>query len=222
MPSASARPAAAPSGRVRELARRIFRLRITPLYAALVIAIWASTFTWAPALRAELVHHSSTNVANLLHGRAYTLLASAFVLGSRREVVVVAALVVVLGVAESILGRVRVAGVFLFGHVMATLLVFVGLATGIGLRWWGERTAEAADVGVSYGMVAVVGALLVFVPLRRAVGWQLVAVGLAVAAVVANRTFTDVGHLVSLLLGFAAGSVLRRSASPPVVTAAAG
>jgi membrane associated rhomboid family serine protease len=211
-----AQPIAAPPSRpadlLRALGRRIYRLRITPIYAAAVVTIWAGTFAWAPALRARLVHHNSTNVANLLHGRVYTLLTSAFVLGSRWEVLAVVGLVVVLGAAESAFGWVRAAGVFLFGHVVATLLVFAGLATGIALHWWGGRTAHAADVGVSYGAVAVVGALLVYLPLRRAVGWRLVAVALAIGAVVANHTFSDAGHLISLLLGFAAGAVLRRAA----------
>lgn len=203
--------AANPREVVRILWSSIRTLRITPLYAAMLLGVWAMVSLVAePRVGMWIVHHNSTNVANLMHGRLYTLVSSAFVLARPSHVLIVGGLVVVLGLGELVWGWARVAGVFLFGHVVATLVVFAGLATGIALNQVGVRLAHAADVGVSYGLVAVVGGLLVYLPLRRRRLWQLFAVGLGVAGVLLGQTFTDAGHLTALLLGFAAGHALRR------------
>jgi hypothetical protein len=189
---------------------RFGRLRMTPVYALLVVIMWAVVLAVSPELGEQIVHANSTNVANLLDGRVYTLLSSALVLGDSPDVLGVLAMVVVLGVAELAWGWLRVAGVFLFGHVVATIVVFGGLATGIALKQLGAHLATAPDVGISYGTVAVLGALLVYLPLRHRPHWQILAVGAGVAGVVLTQDFTAAGHLTSLLLGFAAGYALRR------------
>jgi Rhomboid-like protein len=189
---------------------RFRKLRMTPVYAALVVLVWAVVLAVSPQVRHEIVHLNSTNVANLLHGRVYTLLSSALVLGGRSHVLAVLGLIVVLGIGELAWGGIRVAGVFLFGHVVATLLVFAGLATGIALGQLRTRLATAPDVGISYGTVAVLGALLIYLPLRRRLRWQVLAVTGGVAGVLFSHTFTAVGHLTALLLGFVAGYALRR------------
>jgi hypothetical protein len=189
---------------------RFRRLRMTPIYAALVVIVWAVVLAVSPQMRAEIVHANSTNVANLLDGRVYTLLSSALVLGDQPDVLGVLAMVVVLGIGELAWGWLRVAGVFLFGHIVATVAVFAGLATGIALKQLGADLETASDVGISYGTVAVLGALLVYLPLRRRLLWQIVAAAAGVAGVVLMRDFTAAGHLTSLLLGFGAGYALRR------------
>jgi hypothetical protein len=198
----------------RDALRAVFgsfrKLRMTPVYAALVVLVWAVQLAASHHVRAQIVHLNSTNVANLLHGRVYTLLSSALVLGGRTHVLAVLGLVVILGIGELVWGWIRVAGVFLFGHVVATLLVFAGLATGIALHLVRTFVAHAPDVGISYGTVAVLGALLVYIPLRRRVLWQVLAVSGGLAGVLLSHSFTAVGHLTALLLGFVAGYALRR------------
>lgn len=211
----------------RDAVRALFgpfrRLRMTPVYAGLVVLVWTVVSLVGPHVRHEIVHLNSTNVANLLDGRVYTLFSSALVLGGRSHVLAVLGLVVVLGIGELAWGWVRVAGVFLFGHVVATLIVFAGLATGIALRQLGQQLATASDVGISYGTVAVLGALLVYLPLRRRVRWQVVALTGGIAGVVLSHSFTAFGHLTALLLGFVAGYALRRGLvrrlSQPLVSA---
>jgi hypothetical protein len=111
---------------------------------------------------------------------------------------------------------------FVYGHVVATLLVFAGLVAGLSLHRLCRAVASAADVGPSYGAVTVLGALLATFPLPHARRWQIVAVAAALAAVLLDRTFTDVGHAVALLLGFAIGGRLEgvRGARRPAATPA--
>jgi hypothetical protein len=204
---------------------RFGRLRVTPVFAALVVLVWTLLLVVSPAVWNDVVHANSTNVANLLDGRVYTLLSSAVVLGDTPDVLGVLAMVVVLGIAELTWGWLRMAGVFLFGHIIATLVVFAGLATGITLHRLGGDLATVSDVGISYGTVAVLGALMVYLPLRHRLRWQILATAVGVAGVVLLHDFTSVGHLISLLLGFGAGYALRRGLvrrlGVPVAAAAA-
>jgi hypothetical protein len=161
------------------------------------------------AFRTALVQNASTNVANLAHGRFATLLTSAFVLEGRACLLGLVALAGVLAIAELAWGGLVLATVFVYGHVVATLLVFAGLASGIWLHRLPENLASAADVGPSYGGVAVLGALLTAPAPSHAGRWRAAASVVALAAVLVDGMFTDVGHLLALLLGFAVGSVWR-------------
>jgi hypothetical protein len=162
--------------------------------------------------RTALVHAASTNVVNLAHGRVATLLTSAFVLERRACLPALLAVGAVLAVAELAWGGLVLAAVFVYGHVVATLVVFAGLATGLSLHRVCESLASAADVGPSYGGVAVLGALLTTPALPHAGRWRLAAALVGLALVLLDRTFTDAGHLVSLLLGFGIGWVRRARA----------
>jgi hypothetical protein len=113
----------------------------------------------------------------------------------------------VLGVAAW--GSLVLAAVFVYGHVVATLLVFAGLVTGLRLHRLCESLAGAADVGPSYGGVTVLGALLATPALPHARRWRVAAIVVALAAVLVDPTFTDVGHVLALFLGFGIGSVGR-------------
>ncbi len=190
------------------------------MYLALVLSLRAAMCLWAGAAgRAALVHANSTNVANLLHGRFYPLLTSAVLVEGRACLPAVLGLGVVLGIAELVWGAVAMVAVFLYGHLAATLLVFAGLVTGLALHRLGQDVAGAADVGPSYGALAVLGALLVSRGLPHPARWQVAAVAVALTAVLLDRTFTDAGHLASLLLGVAAGYAQRRRAAvtrPPI------
>ncbi|MFE0377488.1 rhomboid-like protein [Streptomyces inhibens] len=118
-------------------------------------------------------------------------------------------------------GAGRAFGIFVLGHLAATLLTvpLIHVATAHG--WYPDSVRHASDFGISYGAEAVLatGALL----LKRA-RW------LAAAGVVAWPVsggdwsgvlpdFTTVGHLLAAAIGFACGAYLlraaRRAASTP-------
>jgi hypothetical protein len=185
---------------------RLRSLQVTPLYVVTIAAVYVGI---GPARRAAVVHANSTNVANLLHGQWYTLLTSAVLLAGRGCLPVLLLVGVVMGIGELTMGRGGVTAVFWYGHVVASLLVFAALATGTSLHELCQKLAGAADVGPSYGVVAILGGLLVHRALRHPASWQITTVLLAVAAAVLHRTFTDVGHLTALMLGLVAGHARR-------------
>jgi hypothetical protein len=205
------------------LAAPLRTLRLAPAYVAVVASVRVAMCALAgEGTRTDLVHAASTNVVNLAHGRVGTLVLSAFVLEGRGCLPALLALGVALGLAELAWGGLVLAGVFLYGHLVATLLVFAGLAAGLSLHRLCRAVASAADVGPSYGAVTVVGALLATSALPHARRWQAAAAAAALGAVLLDRTFTDAGHAVALLLGFAIGGRLEgvRGARGPTAAAA--
>ncbi|MEV0266065.1 rhomboid-like protein [Streptomyces sp. NPDC050617] len=154
----------------------------------------------APAARRRLLRGCSTNVDNLRRGRWDTLAASAVLVEEPMELPYALLLLAVLGHAEYAHGAWRAAGVFAYGHAGASLLVYAGLRAAPGTD---PRTRSAIDVGPSYGFNAVVGALartLPRGPARTAATGALLALGVR-PLLCGERTFTDAGHLVALVLG---------------------
>ncbi|MET9883829.1 rhomboid-like protein [Streptomyces sp. NPDC006430] len=148
--------------------------------------------------RERVLRGCSTNVDNLAGGRWETLLSSAFVVEEPMPLPYALLLVAVLGYAEYAYGAWWTAGVFLFGHATATLLVYGALR-----RTADARTRRALDVGTSYGFNTVLGALTSALPrgpIRTVARVGLLVLG-AGPVLKRERTFTDAGHLAALGIG---------------------
>lgn len=183
---------------------------------AVVLVVLAVLFAVQPHhVRDDLVLRSSTNLVNLRDRPLYVLLASAFVLPSVLSLWVLPLLVVAYGTTQRWLGRLATVLVAVFGHVFATLFVAVLLAAGITHHQFDRALAREPDVGVSYGLVAVLAVLVVRLP--RGPRWAVGTGGFVflTALVALGRTFTDVGHAVAWLIGLtlgAVGTAIARSA----------
>jgi hypothetical protein len=183
------------------LLSRLGRVRITLGYALALVTVSVVLVDLGPRVRAHVIALASTNLHNLAHGHLATLFGSAFVTDAGPIWFWLPCLVCLLALAELIWRSGRLALVFVTGHVGATLLVAVGLTAAIELGWLPLSISRASDVGVSYGAVAVLGALTAAVPRqwRSAwLGWWL-PVGIVAAAL--SDDFTDVGHSIALALG---------------------
>ncbi len=177
------------------------RIRITLGYAAALAAVSIALVLLGPHVRDQVVRRASTNVHNLSHGRLGTLLGSAFVNDSGPFYVWLPWLICLLALSELLWHSGRLAVVFIIGHIGATLVVAAGLVAAIEMGWLPISITRASDVGMSYGAVAVLGALTAAIPARWRpawIGWWL---AVAVAVVAVGGEFTDVGHCVALVLG---------------------
>src|ERR1700727_2611413 len=186
---------------ILQILSRLSRVRITLGYAAVLVAVSAALVDLGPRVRAQVIAQASTNLHNLAHGHLATLFGSAFVTDAGPMYFWLPWLVCLLALAELIWRSGRLAIVFVTGHIGATLLVAIGLTAAIEFGWLPLSGSRASDVGVSYGAVAVLGALTAAIPQRWRpawIGWWL-PVGLAAAAL--GDDFTDVGHAVALVLG---------------------
>lgn len=180
---------------------RLSRVRITLAYAVVLIGVSVALVELGPRARAHVIAQASTNLHNLAHGHVTTLLGSAFVTDAGPMYFWLPCLVCLLALAELIWRSGQLAIVFITGHIGTTLLVAIGLTAAIKFHWLPLSVSRASDVGVSYGAVAVLGALTSAIPRRWRPAWIgfWIPVGLAAAAL--GEDFTDVGHTVALMLG---------------------
>lgn len=204
---------------------RLMRIRVTVVYAVILIGVSATMVTLGPRAHDRIVAHASTNLHNLSHGHLGTLLASAVVVDAGPIYIWLPGLVCLLCLAELLWGSSRLVIAFGVGHVGATLLVALGLTAFIALGWLPGSLTRATDVGMSYGAAAVVGSLTAAIPRRwRApwIGWWLAT---AIVVIAMGRDFTDIGHAVALMLGMATSVWFGRVAvwtRPRVVMLAVG
>jgi hypothetical protein len=184
-----------------QILSRLSRVRITLGYALVLVGVSAALVDLGPRVRAQVIAQASTNLHNLAHGHLATLFGSAFVTDAGPIWFWLPCLVCLLALAELIWRSGRLALVFVTGHVGATLLVAVGLTAAIEFGWLPLSISRASDVGVSYGAVAVLGALTAAIPRRWKPAWLGWWVPVGIVAAVLSDDFTDVGHTIALALG---------------------
>lgn len=180
-------------------------------YALLLLATGTFTRLADPDLVRDVLAHSSTDVANLAERPVLVLVASgAWLVGGLPYVL---AFLVVLSSLERRLGGLRTAGVFLLGHVLATLLTELPVAAWVAAGQLPDSSLRRLDYGISYGLLACAGALAGL--LRPWPRWTVLG-GIALALVADLVEFTDPltgwGHLLALAIGIACRPYVRRAA----------
>ncbi|MFD5433960.1 rhomboid-like protein [Kitasatospora sp. NPDC127067] len=196
--------------------RAAVRLRLTTAYVLLLTVTASWLASQGHAERARFVRHNSSNIHHMEVGKWWTLFTSGLVVDGVPSWAGIAAVAVVLGLAEWRWGPARAGAVFVFGHLGATLLTEGAMWVMVTARIPGALS-RARDVGISYGLVATGACLLALGPrpLRR-YGLSALAVALA-AAWALDQQLADAGHLVALGLGTLASRTawLRTRAPAP-------
>ncbi|MCM6778188.1 hypothetical protein NDR87_32365 [Nocardia sp. CDC159] len=185
---------------------RRFLLPVTYAYVAALVAVTVWLSTMNDTTETRFVLHVSTNLHNLVRGHYGTLFSSAFVIGDTEvALLIIPLLLSLLALAELRFGAWQVIRIFLAGHIGATLLVALGLWVAVEAGWLPMAVTRAEDVGISYGALALIGAFYAVLPARWRPTWAITWLAVAVAGVVMGRTFTNVGHLLAVAIGLAAG-----------------
>ncbi|MEV6774240.1 rhomboid-like protein [Nocardia sp. NPDC051030] len=181
-------------------------LPVTYTYAAILVLVTAVLAFVNDSTATRFVLHVSTNLHNLSNGHFGTLFASAFVIdGAVVAAFILPGLICLLALAERRFGALTLIRTFIAGHIGATILVALGLWISVATDWMPRNITMAEDVGVSYGAMAIVGALVSILPAHRRTAWVVVWLGLASGGVIFGQTFTNVGHVLALSLGLAYG-----------------
>lgn len=175
----------------------------------ITITTWVLLGLDQPIVDAVLRAHSS-NLAHLRSDPVRVLVRSAFWLDTYWLLAAVAVIAVVLAPAERWLGTVRWIIVFATGHLGATLITAGGLVVAIHAGIVSRSQEGAIDVGVSYGFAAVAAVFTYRFVGRARYAWGGVLLSVVVLAAALGRTFTDFGHLVAVLIGFAMWPLTRR------------
>jgi hypothetical protein len=160
-----------------------------------------------------LLRTQSTNIDNLRAHPVAVLFRSAFWSGTNLYFPFLLLLALVLAPAEVWLGTFRLILVFALGHVGATLITAVAISHGYFESAGQTGIAHTIDVGVSYGTFCVAAILTYRLPRQwRAPYAVLLLLIFGLLAFAVSRTFTDFGHFVSVLIGFAAYPFVRAEA----------
>jgi hypothetical protein len=159
------------------------------------------------------VIRSSTNLYNLHHSPLSVLAASAFVVSGALSLWQIPILVWAYGAAQRWVGRVATVFIGILGHVGATLFVAAMLGANLGRGRLLRSTAHVSDVGVSYGLMCIMGFIVSRVPARYRAWYVAALVAFAAGPLVLNPTFTDLGHTCALGLGLGLALIASRAAA---------
>ncbi len=196
------------------------RLPLTLTYLAALTIVGTLFSSVGSHWQAIIVAKASTNLHNLGQWHLSTLATSAFVIDEGPVWFTCLGVGCTLAVAELAWGGRRVLTTFLCGHLGATAAVAVGLWVGISSGILPVSWETASDVGVSYGVVAVLSGLAFSLPRGWRLPWAAVWIALAAQSVLSERSFTSVGHCIAVVLGLgvAGWAVRRRGAVPTPLT----
>ncbi len=182
------------------------RLRVTAVYAValVVVSVWMSRLN--PELQNTVIEQTSTNLHNLGSGRLDTLITSAFVADAGPEWEWAPGLIFLLAIGELLWGSARLVVALVLSHVGATLLVAAWLAVAVARGWLPVDVATEADVGMSYCVVGVLGALAPAIPRPWRLAWVGWWLGVALVVAFIETDFAYLGHLVAFLIGLIAAT----------------
>ncbi|MGI5436133.1 rhomboid-like protein [Streptomyces shenzhenensis] len=163
----------------------------------------------SPAFEREFLRQRSTNIHELSRDPVRVLITSAMWIDGGRWLPYAALYTAVHAQAERWLGTLRWLLVCVAAHVLATLISELTLLNAIRDGAAPQRAVHTLDVGVSYALAGVIGALTY----RIAAPWRYLYLAVVLAAVlvplVTGATFTDFGHFVSVLVGLACYPLVR-------------
>jgi uncharacterized membrane protein/membrane associated rhomboid family serine protease len=187
------------------------RLRLAPLSVLCVVGIGlVLDHLVSPQARDQIVLANSTNVHNLEHHQIWTLVTSALLPDEPVHLAAMVRLLLLMSVAELLWGWRRLLEVFFLGNAVASCLVYALLRAGVHEKLFNGAVTLARDVGTSYGAHAVSGAIVFCLPVRARRLFVPLALLAVVVPLIGQRTFTDLGHLLSTLIGFVTGWQMRR------------
>jgi len=189
---------------------RLARVRFTVGYVAILLAISCAILALGPHAHEVLVQRASTNLHNLAHGHLGTLLGSALVVDAGPLYFWLPFLTCLLALAELHLRTIRLIVAFLVGHIGATLVVAAALAAAVECGWLPTSIARASDVGMSYGALAVLGAMTAAIPERWRPAWIGWWVSASLASAIIGADFTDAGHTIAVILGVLVSARFRQ------------
>lgn len=156
----------------------------------------------------QLQRRHSTNLRSLRRRPSKVLASSLFWLDDRRWWPYVPVFAAVVAPAELRLGWWRWLAVGSMAHVVATYVSQALLRRSIRKGRAPTRLTNARDVGVSYFVLGVAGALSGYVEPRWRTGAQAAAATGLVVNVAVRPTFTEIGHLTAFGVGLAVTPLL--------------
>ena len=187
-----------------------------------VLIIGVTTFVLVSSADAlsELLLTSRSSTLQVLLARPFRgFVQSALWVATPIEFPVAILYATLLAPVERWLGSLRWIIIVVLGHVLATLLVAILIWGMVRGGWVGDGATRGIDVGVSYAFGAVAGTFTYLLRGRLRAAYVAVLLGVLVLILIAEPSFTAVGHIAAVLIGLALGAYLKEQA--PAVDPAA-
>ncbi|MFE2558745.1 rhomboid-like protein [Streptomyces sp. NPDC059352] len=177
----------------------------------LVIAITSLVIALSPdGLETYLLHRNSSNLYQLAHHPMRALLGSAFWIENPADLVLYALLFELFHApVERWLGTPRWLLTVALAHIAATLISQQVVLMAIRDHDVPRSMAHVVDIGVSYGLAAAAGILTYRLPRPWRWFYLAGAVAFFLVPLVTGRTYTDLGHAISLAIGLACYPLTR-------------
>ncbi|MFF3964983.1 rhomboid-like protein [Streptomyces griseorubiginosus] len=163
----------------------------------------------SPTFEEQFLRQRSTNIHELSSNPVRVLVASAMWIDSGHWLPCVVLFSVFHAQAERWLGTARWLAVCAAAHVLATLISEGALLWGIRHGMAPESAVNTLDVGVSYALAGVVAVLVYRIPRPWRYVYGFVVLVVYAVPLVTGRTFTDLGHFTSALIGFGCYPLVR-------------
>ncbi|MCX4915495.1 rhomboid-like protein [Streptomyces sp. NPDC060011] len=181
----------------------------TYIWLAILFITTVAMHHMSPDFEADFLRQRSTNLHELSSNPVRVLIASAMWIDGGRWLPYAVLYTVFQAPAERWLGTARWLAVNAAAHVLSTLISEGALLWAIRHGVAPHSEADTLDIGVSYALAGVVGVLTY----RIAAPWRYayLVIVLAVYGVpfATGRTFTDLGHFTSVLIGLACYPLVR-------------
>ncbi|WP_107091551.1 rhomboid-like protein [Streptomyces sp. MMG1533] len=163
----------------------------------------------SPQFEDEFLRQRSTNIHELSSNPVRVLFASAMWIDGGRWLPYAVLYSVFHAPAERRLGTARWLAVCVAAHVLASLISEGALLWGIRHGMAPRSALDTLDIGVSYALAGVVAVLAYLIPSPWRYGYAVAVLLVYGVPLVAGRTFTDLGHFASMLIGFGCYSLVR-------------
>ncbi|QHA09724.1 hypothetical protein GQF42_21045 [Streptomyces broussonetiae] len=163
----------------------------------------------SPQFEQHFLRQRSTNIHELSHNPVRVLVASAFWIDSGHWIPYAFLYTVFHAPVERWLGTARWLAVCVLAHVLATLTSEGALLKAIRDGIAPHSAVNSLDIGVSYALAGVIAALTYRIATPWRYGYLPAVLVVFTLPLVEGRTFTDLGHFVSILIGLACYPLVR-------------
>ncbi|MFJ6570113.1 rhomboid-like protein [Streptomyces sp. NPDC091292] len=181
----------------------------TYIWLAVLFVTTVALHQMSPDFEQDFLRQRSTNLHELSSNPVRVLFSSALWIDGGRWLPYAVLYTVFHAQAERWLGTLRWLTVALAAHILATLISEGALLWAIRHGIAPESAVNTLDVGVSYALAGIVGVLTY----RIAPPWRYVyLLGVLIVygtPLITGRTFTDLGHFTSVLIGLACYPLTR-------------
>ncbi|QDY75310.1 rhomboid-like protein [Streptomyces qinzhouensis] len=209
----STRRARALDSAVRSCAARAWAyVRSAPgtyIWLAVLLVTTVLVHFMSPDFESDFLRQRSTNIEQLSKDPVRVLVSSALWIDGGGWLSYAVLYSVFHAPAERWLGTLRWAVVAVAAHVLATFASEGALLWAIRHGLAPHSAVDTLDIGVSYALAGVIGVLTYHIAAPWRYGYLAVVLVVYGLPLVTGRTFTDLGHFTSVLIGLACWPLTR-------------